>query len=591
MSSSPRQPRSGVSSPASGYSMLSGVSSIETIASSRHSQRSSLTRATVLRTPPPVHPEFTYADAQVELWTPDSLFLVHEFQLNKFSVLAERIQEARRQGLASGTARLQIVLSRKTEDIRNTLFVVYTCVASRHRTPLFDSDTLISTLKIASRYKYPDLRQYAIDELEKSHNLPAIRRIELSDAFSIPEWRISAFAALCRRAEPISVEEAEILGIRRFVDISRIRQEEGERNVIELVNREVGTHDLLNADGTVLQERFSDTAEYTLRYPRLPRCDCRAVRSGRANSDDSGNESQRRTRRHAGSTSEQQSSTSRRSAKPISVIPCQVHEIAPRIAAESQALYSQRNDLVARLGGLKRAVAATQTGRPGGSVEDSLMGTSTAAKLSFIKTSTLRFWIHEFQLVKFFRIAELIRQARNQGEITAGPERRVKVCIPGTESLRSADFRNTFRVIYSNVVSAPSSPGFDETTLISTLRVATHYQNPNLRSFAITQLQSGLILSPIYRIGLSDELSLPDWEIAAFTEFCRRPEPISQKEAKILGITRFAEIARIREAEQRRQYIGMIGQATVNLFLNTDGTVKRDKLQAVASESSPVDVI
>ncbi|KDN44051.1 hypothetical protein RSAG8_05783, partial [Rhizoctonia solani AG-8 WAC10335] len=372
MPPSTRSPGSGLTSPMSGYSMLSGV--VESIVSSRRSQRSSTYSSMVSQTRPPIHPEFTYTDAQVELWTSDSLFMVHEFQINKFSLLAERIQVARQQTPTG--SRLKIVSSRKSRDIRNALIVIYTCVTSRRRTPLFDSDTLMSALKIASRYKYPDLRQYAIDELEKSHNLSALCRIQLSSRFSIPEWEISACAELCRRPEPISAEEAAILGMRRFVDISRIREEEQSRRTIRLVNEEVGTHELLNPDGTVLRERFSDTAEYTLRYARLPRCDCRAVRSGRVQSDSSGNESRRETRRHPRAASGQQSSTPRRSNESLPVIPCQIHSIAPRIAAESRALYTQRNELVERLGGVKRIMAGTQKGRPGASVEGSLIETS-----------------------------------------------------------------------------------------------------------------------------------------------------------------------------------------------------------------------
>ncbi|CAE6381626.1 unnamed protein product [Rhizoctonia solani] len=259
MSSSTRSPRSSQISTASGYSILSGVSDVQSMISSRRSQRSSTHNSVASQTRPPTHPEFTYTDAQIELWTSDSLFMVHEFQMNKFSVLAERIQEARQQ--TSASSRLKIVSSQKSRDIRNTLLVLYTGVAARRRgTSLFNADILTSALRIASRYKYPDLRQYAIDELERGHSLSIIARIKLSNRFSIPEWEISACAELCRRPEPISAEEADVLGMRRLVDISRIREEEQSRRTIQLVNEAVGTHQLLNPDGTVIRERFSDTA-------------------------------------------------------------------------------------------------------------------------------------------------------------------------------------------------------------------------------------------------------------------------------------------------------------------------------------------
>jgi hypothetical protein len=137
-------------------------------------------------------------------------------------------------------------------------------------------------------------------------------------------------------------------------------------------------------------------------------------------------------------------------------------------------------------------------------------------------------------------------------------------------------------------VSGRAPPAFDAVTLISTLRVSTIYQNTDLRNFSISQLQSRFILSPIHRIALSDELSLPDWEAPAFVELCRRPEPISQKEASVLGMVRTVELARLREAEQRHQYVGLVHQATTDPFLSTDGNLKRDRLQEVASEDTHI---
>ncbi|KAH7345370.1 hypothetical protein B0J17DRAFT_639639 [Rhizoctonia solani] len=202
-----------------------------------------------------------------------------------------------------------------------------------------------------------------------------------------------------------------------------------------------------------------------------------------------------------------------------------------------------------------------------------------------LQASTHIFWVHEFQLAKFVKLAELIRQARDRGETTIGPEHRVKVSIQCTGRLRSKDIRHTLQVIYSSFVSGRAPPTFDAVALISTLRVATLYQNSDLREFSISQLQSKFVISPTYRIALSDELFIPDWEAPAFVELCRRPEPISEKEASILGIARTVQVARLREAEQRHQYTSLVYQATTDPFLSNDGTVKKDKLQATAEQT------
>ncbi|CAE6428247.1 unnamed protein product [Rhizoctonia solani] len=207
-------------------------------------------------------------------------------------------------------------------------------------------------------------------------------------------------------------------------------------------------------------------------------------------------------------------------------------------------------------------------------------------------TSKSRFWVHEFLLSKFTKFTELIRQARDRREFTADPERRTIILIPSDGKVQCEDLRNTFQVIYSSTdsVFGQTSPSSDEETLvsklISALRVATVFGNPGLRKFAVSQLESKQsYTTAISRIALSDELKLPSWELSAFTELCRRPEPISVEEANILGITRFVEIARIRESEQHRRYTDLISGVTINPFLNRNGTLKKDKLQTMADKT------
>ncbi|KAH7345364.1 hypothetical protein B0J17DRAFT_639621 [Rhizoctonia solani] len=205
-----------------------------------------------------------------------------------------------------------------------------------------------------------------------------------------------------------------------------------------------------------------------------------------------------------------------------------------------------------------------------------------------LQISDHKFWVHEFLLSKFNKIAELIRQARGRGELTAYPERRTIIHIRGTGKVRCTDIQNAFRVIYSSMsfVFSPVPPSFDVATLVSTLRVATLFQNPDLRNFAISQLESiKHSAAAIDRIALSDELKLPDWEVPAFAELCRRPEPISAEEAKILGINRFVEIARMREIEQRQRFVELVNQVATDPFLDDDGTVIKDKLEAVAEKT------
>ncbi|KAF8605117.1 hypothetical protein BDV93DRAFT_572614, partial [Ceratobasidium sp. AG-I] len=144
-------------------------------------------------------------------------------------------------------------------------------------------------------------------------------------------------------------------------------------------------------------------------------------------------------------------------------------------------------------------------------------------------------------------LSELIQEARRTGANSISNGRVRLTCHSS-----GVDMYNTLRVIYASVVSG--APEFDADTLTSALRVATTYGYPELREFAMSNLEK-VALAPIDRIRLSDEFSLPSWEKLAFTELCKRAEPVSMSEAQVLGIERLTHIARIREAEQRRQFV------------------------------------
>jgi hypothetical protein len=93
---------------------------------------------------------------------------------------------------------------------------------------------------------------------------------------------------------------------------------------------------------------------------------------------------------------------------------------------------------------------------------------------------------------------------------------------------------------------------FDPPTLTSALRIATAYDHPALRAFAISKLEK-TSLSAIERIQIAREFNLTSWEAPAYVELCERDEAISVDEANILGVSAFVQVAKLREKEQRRK--------------------------------------
>ncbi|KAF8599376.1 hypothetical protein BDV93DRAFT_546945 [Ceratobasidium sp. AG-I] len=112
------------------------------------------------------------------------------------------------------------------------------------------------------------------------------------------------------------------------------------------------------------------------------------------------------------------------------------------------------------------------------------------------------------------------------------------------------DFSNTFNILYASVIEGPCN--FDQTTLISALLVATRYDYPALRTFAISKLEKAE-LSAVERIRLARKFNIPSWEEPAFLELCERDEAITMSEAEVLGLETIVHLGRIREKEQRRR--------------------------------------
>ncbi|CAE6508653.1 unnamed protein product [Rhizoctonia solani] len=178
-----------------------------------------------------------------------------------------------------------------------------------------------------------------------------------------------------------------------------------------------------------------------------------------------------------------------------------------------------------------------------------------------IRTTNQAFCVHEYYLNKFSIFATLIQAAKaNDSETLSEPGgRTVLTC---EQKVKGVDIYDTLRVIYASHIDG--IPDFDSNIMASALRIASTFDYPGLRKFAISKLDA-MELPASQRIQLSNEFLLPSWETLAFTELCSRAEPISHAEAEILGMTRFVEIARIREAQRTRWAVEPINEINEDL--------------------------
>lgn len=124
----------------------------------------------------------------------------------------------------------------------------------------FGKEALVSALRIATAYNYPALRTYAINHLTKAQ-LTAIERIKIAREFKLVSWEEPAYVELCERDEPITMEEASILGIATFVQVAGIREREQRRRGKEENSQKQGQETALNESERKHQEKRADGCE------------------------------------------------------------------------------------------------------------------------------------------------------------------------------------------------------------------------------------------------------------------------------------------------------------------------------------------
>ncbi|CEL58202.1 hypothetical protein RSOLAG1IB_02947 [Rhizoctonia solani AG-1 IB] len=161
-------------------------------------------------------------DGDIELKVNNTTFKSHKHLLNDFARLREMIKGMER--YSSGGSCITIYRDeRGVDDFKNMFKVLY---ASLIKGPFeFDAPTLVSSLRLATSYEYPELRKFSVDRLE-SANLSAIQRIELAREFDLSGWDERAFQELVERSEPITKDEAKVIGFERFEELARARENE-----------------------------------------------------------------------------------------------------------------------------------------------------------------------------------------------------------------------------------------------------------------------------------------------------------------------------------------------------------------------------
>jgi hypothetical protein len=85
------------------------------------------------------------------------------------------------------------------------------------------TQVLKSTLRLATKYKYEHMREYAIGCLEK-RDLPPMERIKLARECNVPVWSEEALDELCAQDGLVTLAEADVLGLETFFELASRRE-------------------------------------------------------------------------------------------------------------------------------------------------------------------------------------------------------------------------------------------------------------------------------------------------------------------------------------------------------------------------------
>ncbi|KAG8744337.1 hypothetical protein FRC10_010317 [Ceratobasidium sp. 414] len=160
----------------------------------------------------------------------DTLFNVHKYQLMKSETFSDMFGTAQGDTEEGSSPEKPIVIEGvAASDFECLLTVLYATTTvlfpshfSTHQ-PVPEASLIIPAFRLANKWNFEDLRTYLLPLAEKELN--DVDKIIFAREFDIKAWLAPAHTQLCQRAEPLTTDEAEKLGIHSLLLISRLREE------------------------------------------------------------------------------------------------------------------------------------------------------------------------------------------------------------------------------------------------------------------------------------------------------------------------------------------------------------------------------
>ncbi|KAK0212377.1 hypothetical protein DFS33DRAFT_21679 [Desarmillaria ectypa] len=134
----------------------------------------------------------------------------------------------------------------------------------------FGKDEWTSVLRLSTMWHLSDIRQLAIKHLQQDPKLDPVERVVLAKSYSVSSWLRLGYLSLVKRAQPLSVDEAEQIGFKSAIQIFQLREDAvvkqaGNRGYVKY-NGTLTDHDVQAVFDKVFQEEFRLADAASQRY-------------------------------------------------------------------------------------------------------------------------------------------------------------------------------------------------------------------------------------------------------------------------------------------------------------------------------------
>ncbi|KZS87765.1 hypothetical protein SISNIDRAFT_419059 [Sistotremastrum niveocremeum HHB9708] len=174
---------------------------------------------------PSRHVEYYFEDGNLVLLVENHLYNLHRGILTRHSdVFSAMLSVPRPNGEPEGSSDMNPIRleSIKSPDFEKLLWILYPPIIGQHRPKTLSQWT--SILGLSHLWEFRGVFQLALREIEPLASDP-VDRILIARRYDVcHDWLLPAYTSLCERSDPITLDEARLLGLDVLARLAQARE-------------------------------------------------------------------------------------------------------------------------------------------------------------------------------------------------------------------------------------------------------------------------------------------------------------------------------------------------------------------------------